>query len=191
MAQVHTAYRMADTPSTVGGAAAGSAPDATSPTSALAESWEKKGAMSYYFAHKSTPSERVVTTVGDAPRLLETVGGGGGGGAAPSPAPTAIQKYQYADGEREVTIYVPWAEALPQEAVAATLPSATSVLLTLAPPSGEEKFALSLRGLSGAVSGVKAKAGKTRVTVTLEKAEAGAWKSLLKTGPSAADDEDF
>ena len=183
---------MGDAASSVGSGA----PDATSPTSALAESWEKKGSMSYYFAHKSTPTERVVTTVGDVPRLLETVGssssggGGGGGAAAPVPAPTAIQKYQYADDEKEVTLYVPWPEALPQEAVAVAQPSATSVLLTLVSASGE-RFALALRGLSGAVSAVKAKAGKTRVTVTLVKAEAGAWKSLLSTGPSAADDGDF
>ena len=174
---------------TTGGA--GSTPSEAAPSSALAESWEKKGNLSYYFAHKNTPSEKVVTTMGDVPRLLETIGGGGGGnsGAPPAPAPTPILKYQYADEEQHVTVYIPWEEALPQEAVVDSQPNATSVLLTLAPPStGGKTFALSLRGLSGALSAVRARAGKTRVVLTLTKAEAGAWKSLQKSGPAADDD---
>ena len=158
-------------------------------TSALAESWATKGPNSYYYAHSTTPSQRVVTTMGDAPRLLESVGGGGGGGGSPpEPAPTPITRYQYADEPESVTIYVPVEAHVPQDCVAVSQPSASSVLLTLAPPSGK-KLALSLKGLSGAVSAVKARAGKTRVTLTLTKAEVGAWATLLKAGATAADDD--
>jgi hypothetical protein len=170
------------------GGGAGAAPGgagASGPSSALAENWEQKGEMSYYFAHRNTPLERVVTTMGDAPRLLEAFGGSA---PAASAAGLPITRYQYCDDGEQVLVYVPWEEALPQEAVTATQPSPTSVLLELT--SGGKKHSLHLRGLTGAVTAVVAKAGKTRVVLKLSKAENTPWKTLLKTG-AAADDDDF
>ena len=177
------------------------------PTSALAESIAKKQGNSYYFAHANTPKERVVTTVGDAPRLISSAAAAAppssSGPSAPPSLP--IDKYQWADDGSEVLLFIPWEGAEPLPAASATLThGARWVRLELSPPAAAASAAggaaaggaplarvLHLRGLSGAVAGARVKCGKARITVRLTKAEGdtATWYSLLKSGAGALDEE--
>ncbi len=131
-------------------------------------------------------------------RGTEAAGAGGDGGVPTVP----ITKFAFADDDAVVKIYVDvpagladdgggggGLAALSDDALHTSVPSPRAFELRIA---GRGAVHVLAKGnLSGPIAGAAAKKGKTRIVVTLTKAEPGPWAALTAAaaGPMGTDDE--
>lgn len=168
--------------------------EATSPTastlSALRDNIAKNGENSYYFAHKNT-APQLTTTLGDVPRLLASSGDAAAVPAAPRIVP--VSEYSHYDDDAQYVVLIDFDAAVLGSFTADALSvehGERSVSLRITLP--DRVLVLTLNNLFAAITGARAIKGKTRVSLRLKKAEAGAWTSLLKRDGGLGDfDEDF
>ena len=153
--------------------------------SALHSNIQEKGENSYYYAHKNTSKEALVTTLGESPRLVSAGGGGGGGGGGAGVEPSAPTKavvatYQWADDEGEVIIYVPLDVTAPPELALEFTETSLSLRITHGEKRAESH--LTLKALHGEITAATCKwlTKSKRVLVKLTKKVPGAWYKIGK-----------
>lgn len=160
-----------------GASGGASAASGESSLSALRDNINKKGANSYYFAHKNT-APQLTTTLGDVPRLLAS---SGGAPAAAAPRVVPITEYSHYDDDATYVVLV--------EMDATVLGSFTAdaiavehgdrnVSLRITLP--DRVLVLTLSKLFASIASARAVKGKSRVSLKLKKVEATAWTSLLE-----------
>lgn len=125
----------------------------------------------------------MTTTLGDVPRLLSTTSSiSSGASAAPAStrAERKLTKYSFYDDNADVVVLCDFDEAtlssLTNDAVTTTNGvDWVEVRIALA----DHDAVLRLSGLAGRIESARARKGKTRVTLRLQKSEAGEWTTLL------------
>jgi hypothetical protein len=176
---------------------------------ALADNIARKGATAYYYAHgSSTMMPGIKTTLGDVPRLLSS------SSASSSSSPPAVRtvpitKFAWADDGATVKVYVDVAAdvlaSLSPESLHVSSESRSFELRIVVPAgagsgagagavagaAGGEVRVLKKANLHADISGASAKRGKTRVVVTLTKADSSlTWYDLQGNARPFEGDDD-
>ena len=143
----------------------------------------------YYFAHANT-SPKVTTTLGDVPRLLSTNATASSAALSSSSSTRAerkLTKYSFYDDGADVVVLCDFEEAtLSSLAVDAVTTTNGVDWFELRIALTDHDVVLRLSGLAGRIESTRARKGKARVTLRLQKSEAGEWTTLLAKQVAAA-----
>jgi hypothetical protein len=180
---------------------------------ALADNIARKGATAYYYAHgSSTMMPGIKTTLGDVPRLLSSSSSSSSSSSPPAVRTVNITKFAWADDGATVKVYVDVAAdvlaSLSPESFHVSSESRSFELRIVVPGAGSgsgsgagavagagaaggEVRVLKKANLHADISGASAKRGKTRVVVTLTKADSSlTWYDLQGNARPFEGDDD-
>jgi hypothetical protein len=145
---------------------------------AMAENWAKKGANSYYYAHKNT-NTTAPRSYGDGPSLLHT-SSAPAKPATPAREVKTITQYSWADGSKTVKVYVEL-PGLDDVEVDDITTSSTDKSARLVVPLAGSDHVLDLPKLYDSIKGcsVKKKTGN-RLVFVLQKETEFTWYELKK-----------
>jgi hypothetical protein len=174
---------------------------------ALADNIARKGATAYYYAHgSSTMMPGIKTTLGDVPRLLSSSSSSSSSSSPPAVRTVNITKFAWADDGATVKVYVDVAAdvlaSLSPESLHVSSESRSFELRIVVPGAGSgagsgagaaggEVRVLKKANLHADISGASAKRGKTRVVLTLTKADSSlTWYDLQGNARPFEGDDD-